>query len=613
MHRKFDVKIRITVIIAGALFFLCALVLIMHFFGFWGTDSRERKEDSPGLPSLQEEPDSRIPGLEHYEGFLPVCLHADSLKDMPVDLNLYLDGAGRGYFFLPSFLSLDNLQFQFDGTFYNIRIADKTVRPSDSPASFDLNREYPASITTSLEEASDSGKFTLTFMQSGNLPSVFISTATGSLDYMHASRDHEEPGSFVCILPDGRLDSRGALSTVRCHGNFSFLAVDKKSYQIFFEANTNVLSMGSAVRYILQANALDITRMRNGIVYSYCQDAGIPYAVDTSYVDLYFNGEYAGNYLLCERVETGSDRIDLSPGGYLIEKMIAERIKPNDCAFQVAGMNWFITRDPSSVTDEELTQISEYMNHVETLISRCDTLEKYEELSEYIDIDSFVDMYLVNAITNDIDANIASTFYYLYDSGDGLKLYAGPIWDYDNSFGRNSRGYDVELNAYPSGFCEELFRIPYFRDRAASRFNTAYDPLMEQYLADNIPRLQALLEPSVTMDLRRWKARGYLPVSNLGREDSILCLYDYIRMRLDYIRDYINHPQQYHYVRFVNSTPNADYRDIELWVRDGEPIADDIIEEMKDRFECTGFSFGNGKPYSNTGPVFSDMALYSIH
>lgn len=597
--------------IAGTLFFLCAFVLTMHFFGFGETAGHKTKEDASNPASAQEETDSLMPDLEQYEGFLPVCLQGDSLKDMPVDLNLYLDGTGKGYFFLPSFLSLDNLRFQFDETSYNIRIADETVRPLDCPSAFEPNREYSASITSSPEGSSDSGTFTLTFMQSQNLPSVFISTATGSLDYMHASREHKEPGSFACILPDGQLDSQGALSSVRCHGNFSFLAVDKKSYQIFFEENTSVLSMGAASRYILQANALDITRMRNGIVYSYCQDVGIPYSVDTSYVDLYFNGEYAGNYLLCERVEIGKDRIDLSPDGYLIEKMISERIKPDDCAFQVAGMNWFITRDPSTITEEELLKVSEYMNHVETLISQCDTKEKYTELSEYIDTDSFVDMYLVNAITNDIDANIASTFYYLHDNGNGLKLYAGPVWDYDNSFGRNSRGYDVELNAYPSGLCEELFRIPYFRDQAADRFHTAYDPLMEQYLTDTIPQLQAKLQPSVTMDLCRWKSKGYLPVSNLGREDSILYLYDYIRMRLDYIRDYISHPQTYHYVRFVNSTPNADYRDIELWIRDGEPITDDVMEEMEDRFECTGFSFGNGKPYSNTGPVFSDMTLYS--
>ena len=608
-NKKVDIKSHISAVSAVVVLFTAAFLFVVFFYiNNLPQDSSNVVENSPCADTFQEAQDAPAPSLQGYEGFLPISLHAASSVDIPADLKLYLDGSGSAFFFLPSHAAMDCLQFQFDETIYQIEIDGSLVRPSAPLASYESGREYSLRIIT--QGTSQSDTMSLTFMQSQNLPAVFISTATGSLDYMHLSRDNQEPGDFICVLPDGTRDSSGAL-TARCHGNFSYLAVNKKSYQIYFDKDTNVLSMGDASRYILQANALDITRMRNGIVYAYCRDAAVPYAVDTEYVDLYFNGEYTGNYLLCERVEIGKDRVNLEETGYLIEKMISDRIKPGDRAFQVSGMNWFIIRSPGIVSDEALTEVTEYMNNIKERISYCDSQEKYEELDAVIDIASFADMYLVNAITNDIDANIASTFYYLNGTGNERKLYAGPIWDYDNSFGRNGRGYDIELSAYPSGLCEELYAVPYFHDTVKEKLNSTYQPLMEQYLTEYIPWLQAHINPSVCMDLCRWRAKGYLPVTNAGRDDSIQYLYDYIRKRLDYVSGYINHPEQYHHVRFINTSSGADYRDSELWVRDKELISDEVIEELYDRFDCVGLQFENGLTYTNNYPVYSDITLYS--
>lgn len=613
MHKKVERKSHIGAVLAVILLFTAALLFVILYF-FHEKNPRQKALNPPEnlicADTGQEPQEAPALNLQNYEGFLPISLHAPSSVDMPADLKLYFDGTGKAFFFLPSHVPMDGLQFRFDETAYQIEIDGSAVVSSGSLAAYESGREYPLRIAGSDISSSDSETMSVTFMQSQNLPAVFISTATGSLDYMHLSREHREPGEFVCVLPDGKRDSCGAL-TARCHGNFSYLSVNKKSYQIYFETDTNVLSMGNGSRYILQANALDITRMRNGIVYAYCRDAGVPYAVDTEYVDLYFNGEYAGNYLVCERVEMGKARVNITEDGYLIEKMIASRIKPSDRTFQVDGMNWFIVRSPDTVSDEALLEISEYMNRVKELINNCDSPEKYEELAQVIDIASFAEMYLVNAITNDIDANIASTFYYLNGRGEDRKLYAGPIWDYDNSFGRNGRGYDIELAAYPSGLCEQLYHVPYFHDTVQEMLHTTYQPILEQYLTDDIPRLQAHIQPSVSMDLCRWQAEGYLPSTNVGQDDSIDYLYDYIRERLAYVCDYIDHPEKYHHIQFINTDTGADYRDSALWILDGTQISDDVIEEICDRFDCTGLQFGNGIPYANNYPVYSDTTLYS--
>ena len=40
-------------------------------------------------------------------------------------------------------------------------------------------------------------------------------------------------------------------------------------------------------------------------------DLGLAYTSESTYVDLYVNGEYYGNYLLIESVEVGTDRVDI--------------------------------------------------------------------------------------------------------------------------------------------------------------------------------------------------------------------------------------------------------------------------------------------------------------
>lgn len=628
-NRRFTAFRRIHNFIPAAGIVLLLAALLFTVFFYRNQDSRGSDSDAPSSGETSQDTagntdsDASSGSLFHaqdlkgYEGFLPISLHTDKAQSAIPDIRLYFDGTGRCFFFLPACVPTEQYVFAYDETVYGIEIDGLPIHSSDAPGSYRQGQEYPIMIKGAGEESGsfDAIPMTITFMQSRNLPSVFISTASGTTGYINVSKENREPGEFLCLLADGTRDSSGTLRSVKCHGNSSFYEADKKTYQILFDSGCDVLSMGTSGKYILQANAFDASYLRNEILYTYCQQAGIPYTVDTAYVDLYFNGEYAGNYLICERVEQGTSRVDI-PDGYLIEKIIADRVTAEDHAFQVTGMNYFIIKDSELATAEECADVADYMNHVEDLIRSCsqaesDSKEKYEELCSYIDVESFADMYLVAAISNDIDSNIASTYYYLCSDAGSRKLYAGPVWDYDNAFGRHERGYEIALSAYPSGFCEELYDIPYFRDLVRDRLNTVYYPLMEEYLTVDIPAMHSYIQPSLSMELPRWQAKGYHSAAVADHDDAVSYLYDYIRKRLEHVYDRINHPEGYHHIRFINSSAGADYRDSELWIPDGDKISDDIMTQLSDRFRCEGFRFENGKSYSNTRPVFSDMTLYS--
>jgi hypothetical protein len=539
-----------------------------------------------------------------YDAFLSMRLHAPLSTTLP-DIKLYTDETDHSYFFLPACADLSDYVFSLENGGCEILIDGEPIHNRDSLAQYELDTPYPVTLNTGTETAES----TITFMRSENLPAVFISTASGSIDALNTSKENKEAGSFVCLTADGQIDSSGSLSSVKGHGNSSYIELNKKPFQITFDTATDVLSMGAAKKYILQANAFDDTYLRNKFVYDYCKELGLPYAVDAEYIDLYFNGEYAGNYLLLEKVELNKNRIDIS-GGYLMEQLLRDRIEEDDQILWVDGMNPFMIRNASPISEEELQTLSDYMNTVETMIQDCDSDEKYSVLQEYIDIDSFVDMYLINAITNDIDSNIASTFYYKREEPNNQKLYAGPAWDYDNAWGREERGEVYDLNAYPTGFCEELFANELFREAVITKFNNLGYPLMEQYLTERIPGYIEQISASVSMDAVRWQTDGYHSPHYTDYDSAVAEMEDYIRLRMEHLSDRLNHPENYHRVLFKSNTLR-EYRDTEYWIKDGETIPDEVLEEVKIHFFCENFLDDNGLPLDQAAPVLEDTTIYA--
>jgi hypothetical protein len=530
-------------------------------------------------------------------------LHAPLSTTLP-DIKLYTDETNGSYFFLPACADLSDYVFSLKNGGCEILIDGEPIRNRGSLEQYELDTPYPVTLRT------DDGttESTITFMRSENLPAVFISTASGSIDDLIASKENKEAGNFVCLNADGQIDSSGSLSSVKAHGNSSFTMVNKKSFQITFDNATDVLSMGAAEKFILQANAFDDTFLRNKTAYDYCKELGITYAVDAAYVDLYFNGEYAGNYLLTEKVEIGKNRVNLTDG-YLMEQLLSERIEEDDQVFGVNGLHDFLIKNPSPLSETELQSLSDYMNTVEAMIQDCDSDEKYAALQEYIDIDSFVDMYLINAITNDIDSNIASTFYYKKEAADDQKLYAGPAWDYDNAWGRMDNQLGYELNAYPTGLCEELFLNDRFREAVTEKYNDVAYPLMQDYLTTKIPQYLEQIASSIAMDSVRWQSDGYHSYYYTDYEAAVSYLEAYISERMDYLYSWLNHPEEYRRVLFVNATSNHKYRDTEYMIKDGEQIPDEVLAEILSRFEGSDFQNEDGSPFAPETAILDDIIL----
>lgn len=537
-----------------------------------------------------------------YTGFLDVFLQLDN-GSVRQNIKLYMK-QDECYFYLPSCALPDKLTMQYDESAYAVSIDGRKIENGDKLSGWIDTQPHTMNIMYLSGgegcEQSDGTAYSLQFMRSETLPALFIETANGTMEYVNESKEHKEPGKMVCIMADGKVDSAGALS-IHARGQSSLEAV-KKSYKISLEEPVDFLSLGTADDWVLQANAYDPVRIRNGLAYQLARDLGLPYAVDSTYVDVYFNGEYGGNYLVCDQIEVEKNRVEITDeASYLFAvDVISEE---NDSFIDQYGQAYDI-RYPKNNTAESIAWLTERMNTIEYLISECDTREKYRQLQEYIDIDSFVIMYLIDEITNEEDLNFRSTFYYI--DGKNGKLYAGPAWDFDWSWGNKSeKDAYVNFNLYRDGMPEHLAEIPYFQQAVQKKLADSKEILEQQ--DQKAGAMAEEVKNSVNMENMIYGSMTRACIDAGDFDTNIIYLKWYIAQRTALVTDFVMNPEQYHKVHIENERTGRVY-----WVKDGETIPDSVIRNICTHYEWARLSFESGAAFWDGYPILSDLVLYPV-
>lgn len=238
---------------------------------------------------------------------------------------------------------------------------------------------------------------------------------------------------------------------IRYRGNSTLQNAEKKAYRIKFDKKQNLFGMGKAKSWVLLANAFDKTMVRNALAFEIAHELGLEYTSEYRFVNVFLNGENLGLYLLCEQTQTGETRVDIEEDetgkvdtGYLIE-FVGNGDTNEDAYFDVVDvdpslfpegvtLNWrknvmkFIIKTPEKefCTQSQIDFISQYCNSFNKAILTHD----WETFDSLCDIDSFVKFFIVNTVMNNGDGGFQI---YFYKKENGGKVYAGPVWDFDQS------------------------------------------------------------------------------------------------------------------------------------------------------------------------------------
>lgn len=383
--------------------------------------------------------------------------------------------------------------------------------------------QVAAGTTTSYEE----------IVQVSQLPVININIENGEAP--DKSNKEVKKNAEISITNTGGKDltvsysaEKGWPMTIKGRGNSSWtMPTNKKPYNIKFTDKQNLLGMGKAKKWCLVASWPDTSFMRNYLAYKLAKqlDENAP---DCELVELCINGTYEGIYLLCEaaeikdnRVVTADDGYDVTGDGVITEFLIESdsRAVTNDepNRFQTNSGIWMVTAEPdeediTSATDERFLYLQDYFNQVDEAIMNHGAYE------DYIDVDSLINLYLVNEFAKNPDFGFgyqpcySSTYMYMNEGG---KLYFGPVWDFDIAFGRNDyknqASEDNRDTQSPEGFLsqntqwiKELFEDPAFEQRVKERW-TEISPIIDHLIDTVAPEAIEKVSYTQAYDFATWE------------------------------------------------------------------------------------------------------------
>ena len=240
--------------------------------------------------------------------------------------------------------------------------------------------------------------------------------------------------STFIIINNNEIEVNGQAS-IRLRGH-STATRPKKPYKIKFKDKQKILGLGAFKKWAILANHYDKSLIRNIFAFKISEIVGLNFTPTCKPVDVIVNGNFRGNYFICDQIEVKKGRVDIEEnegddisGGYLIE--IDKRATEEEKFFLTdKGLVGEIKYpDEDDITKEQENYIKQYLNK----------LEKYTYLGDlkYLDLPSFYKYFIVQEFCGDIDSMLSSFHCHKKKADD--KLYFGPVWDYDLSFDNDDR------------------------------------------------------------------------------------------------------------------------------------------------------------------------------
>jgi spore coat protein CotH len=395
------------------------------------------------------------------------------------------------------------------------------------------------------------------FTQS-NLPIVIINTDIDDVTGLPAEipDDPKVPASMKIIYhTDGStnyltdqdntefLDYNGRVK-IEIRGSTS-QALPKKQYGwTTYEDNTStkkkvsIMGMPKENDWILNGLAYDGTLMRDYMTYNFSRLIGA-YASRTQYCEVVINGVYKGLYVLQEKIKDDSNRVNVEKidgnaasgipltGGYITKSDKIDNDDPlawsMNCYTDLAANFIHVLPKPEDVTTAQQDYIQgEFLKLAETAQSgNADLATGYPSV---IDMPSFIDFMIINELSSNVDAYQFSTYFHKDIAG---KLRAGPVWDFNFSYGNDSAlRSNTDIWQFDNGdnegakFWKDLYNNTTFRCYFSRRWNeltSEGQPLYYANITAFIDQTASLIADAAAREQQTWYT-----VSNWNGETEAL-------------------------------------------------------------------------------------------
>ncbi len=202
--------------------------------------------------------------------------------------------------------------------------------------------------------------------------------------------------------------------------------------------------------WIIHGPYSDKTFLRNIVVTDIAQKMG-QYASRTQPIELIINDSYQGIYILMERIKRDKNRVDIAnlkeidttgvelTGGYVfkVDKGTPDWLSQydmNGIPNQKVGFQ-YVSPKASQIHPKQEAYIQSFVDSMETALQHPTYSYGGKSIEEYIDMETFVDHYIISELTRNVDAFRISTYLHKEKDTDGGLLKMGPVWDYNIALG----------------------------------------------------------------------------------------------------------------------------------------------------------------------------------
>lgn len=382
-------------------------------------------------------------------------------------------------------------EFTFCGD--SIYICDKKAVSGENIYDF---RQIQSAIVYS---GNKSRKYSIIVNSYTQLPILWInaeSDITSKEDYVGANIELYED---IAELTDGTPLICDA--NVKGRGNSTW-DMPKKPYALKFNEKQSVLGMPQDKSWVLLANYTDKTMLRNFIALYMGQISNLEYTPRFQFCELMLNGRYNGTYLLGEKLKISKSRVNVGDDGFLLE--VDGKADDDEITFSMKHANPINIKDPEvEVDDDNYNYIKDFVTNAETALYSTDFTDPENGWQKYMDMESFVDWYLINEITKNNDALMHTSCYMNLKRGEKLKM--GPLWDFDISLGNiNYNGNQTVDGIWvaSSRWFKQLMKDPAFVARVKERFEFFYSH--KDYVINEINTQAQILKYAVEENENKW-------------------------------------------------------------------------------------------------------------
>ena len=323
--------------------------------------------------------------------------------------------------------------------------------------------------------------------------------------------------------------------------------------------NVSILGMPKENDWILNSLAFDQTGMRDVISYESSEKLG-QYTPRRVYCEVIINGDYKGLYVFMEKIKADDNRVNIQKidetcnsypevtGGYITKADRSDYYDPEAWSMPSYGSGWwggssttFVHHypKPENITTEQHDYIkSVFFNLADKAGNHNVSIEN--GIPSIIDVPTFVDFMIMGEFSSNVDVYELSTFFHKDRHG---KLRAGPIWDYNLTYGHDEFGnrslyyvwqFDNQDNNGPK-FWKDLFNTDMFRCYLAKRWFEVTEPGMPlnyDVICARLDEINEWIAEGVGRDNQRWH-------NMQQHEQEIILMKEWIQQRINWLNNNI--------------------------------------------------------------------------